>query len=59
VRGISTVNHYGGFTRMEHESEAIVTQVPGDELDATLARTVRLFIFQASGPDEPVPAAGG
>jgi hypothetical protein len=57
--GVSTVNHYGGFTRMEHESEALVTQASGDDLDAALARTVRLFIWTASKPDEPSPPSGG
>jgi hypothetical protein len=44
---------------MEHESEALVTQVPGDDLDAALARTVRLFIFVAARPAEPHPAQEG
>jgi len=44
---------------MEHESEALVTQAPGDDLDAALARTVRLFIFQVSRPEEAIPPSVG
>ena len=39
-----------------HESETLVTQVNGEDLDAALARTVRLFIFAASKPDESYQA---
>jgi hypothetical protein len=44
---------------MEHESEALVTQASGDDLDAALARTVRLFIWTASRPDESSAPSGG
>jgi hypothetical protein len=37
---------------MEHMTETSVTQVPGEDLDATLAQTVRLFISQVSKAEE-------
>jgi hypothetical protein len=46
---------------MEHVDEACATQVSGDDLDATLARTIRELIAEVSKPAEacpPPPAAG-